>query len=547
MLLLDNFEQVVGAAPELSALLRACPNLHLLVTSRELLRVEGESQYRVPTLAEPEAIELFCARSRLEPDETVGELCRRLDDLPLALELAAARTSVLSPGQIVERLSQRLDLLKAGRDKDPRQRTLRATIEWSYELLDDAEQQLFARLSVFEGGCTLEAGEKVAGADLDTLQSLVDKSLVRHSDERFWMLETIRELALESLAAALDGELIRRGHAEWCLALARRVEPELEGGPNQAVWKSRLFAEVENFRAALTWAREADAALMLDLVGRLGLFFWSSGSVREGLAWIESAVSARGAGASRVRAEALLAAAWLAGYAGEGSRAREYAEESADLARAAGDERGLGRALREQAKAAMQLGERDDAKALLLEADALARRSEDVWNLSVVTNVLGDFALYDGDFQHALLRCGESLAIRKERGDEWGAAISGFNVGMALIGLDRYAEAGAQLRETLALCQRLGLTHMAAEALVGLAAAEMQRSNAEEAAYLLGAAELFFEESDEALWPFEAELRARTLERAQAELPGDAFERAWQEGLTATGAAAIARAPHSLD
>ena len=183
LLLLDNLEQVIEAAPELSTLLAACPNLTLLVTSRELLRVQGEVEYPVPALAEPEAVALFCERSQLEPSDEIAELCGRLDSLPLAVELAAARTSALTPMQILERLSQRLDLLKGGRDADPRQQTLRATIEWSYDLLSEEEQQLFARLSVFVGGCTLEAAEEVADANLDTLQSLVEKSLLRFTDE----------------------------------------------------------------------------------------------------------------------------------------------------------------------------------------------------------------------------------------------------------------------------------------------------------------------------------------------------------------------------
>ena len=181
LLLVDNFEQVIDAAPEVAALLAACPNLSLLVTSRELLRVQGEVEYPVPPLAETEAVALFCARSSLEPSDEVAELCRRLDNLPLAVELAAARTKALAPARILDRLAQRLDLLKGGRDADPRQQTLRATIEWSYDLLSEDERQLFRRLSVFAGGCTLEAAEQVCDADLDTLQSLVEKSLVRFS------------------------------------------------------------------------------------------------------------------------------------------------------------------------------------------------------------------------------------------------------------------------------------------------------------------------------------------------------------------------------
>jgi len=229
LLLLDNFEQVVEAAPGLSHLLAGCPNLRLLVTSRELLRVPGEHAYPVAPLDPEDGAGLFLARARATrpdfvADDSVSELCARLDYLPLALELAAARVRILSPTQLLERFAQRIDLLRAGRGVDPRQQTLRATIEWSYELLDPAEQQLFARLAVFAGGCTLEAAEEVAGGGLDTLQSLVDKSLVRSREGgRFWMLETIREYALERLEEAGELPEARRRHSDWCLRLA--LEP----------------------------------------------------------------------------------------------------------------------------------------------------------------------------------------------------------------------------------------------------------------------------------------------------------------------------------
>src|SRR5439155_12049109 len=216
-LLLDNLEQVIGAAPELSGLLRACPNLSLLCTSRELLRVQGEVEYQVPPLASAEAVTLFCERSRFEATAEIIELCDRLDDLPLAVELAAARTRALSPGQILERLSQRLDLLQGGRDADPRQETLRATIAWSHDLLSEEEQRLFRSLSVFAAGCTIEAAELVASADLDTLQSLSEKSLLRSANERYWMLETIREYALERLEESPGAEALRDHHAWYYL------------------------------------------------------------------------------------------------------------------------------------------------------------------------------------------------------------------------------------------------------------------------------------------------------------------------------------------
>ena len=192
LLVLDNLEQVIDVAPAIASLVEACANLHVLATSREPLRVRGEVEYEVLPLADPEAVELFCLRSGLETDAEVEQLCRRLDNMPLALELAAARTKTLTPAQILERLDQRLDLFRGGRDAEERQRTLRGTIEWSHDLLEAEEQLLFARLGVFAGGCTFEAAETVADADLDTLQSLVEKSLVRHTGDRFWMLETIR-------------------------------------------------------------------------------------------------------------------------------------------------------------------------------------------------------------------------------------------------------------------------------------------------------------------------------------------------------------------
>ena len=219
LLLVDNLEQVIEAAPQLSALLSACANLNVLVTSRELLRVRGEVEYAVPPLASPDAVALFCARSRLEPSEEIAELCVRVDELPLAVELAAARAKALSPRQILERLSQRLDLLEGGRDADPRQQTLRATIDWSHDLLSEEEQRVVRALSVFAGGCTLAAVEEVCSADIKTLQSLVEKSLLRFSNERYWMLETIRDYARERLDEAGETDALARRHADYHLAL----------------------------------------------------------------------------------------------------------------------------------------------------------------------------------------------------------------------------------------------------------------------------------------------------------------------------------------
>jgi predicted ATPase/class 3 adenylate cyclase len=330
LLLLDNLEQVIEAAPALASLLGACPNLALLVTSRELLRVQGEVEYPVPPLAEAEAVSLFSARAQLEPTDEVAELCRRLDNLPLAVELAAARTKALSPAQILERLAQRLDLLKGGRDADPRQQTLRATIEWSHDLLSDGERELFRRLSVFAGGCTLEAADDVCAADLDTLQSLVEKSLLRLSDERYWMLETIREYAWEQLDAH-ERDAVQRRHRAHVVALAEASADELHTAGESAV-SARLAPDYANIRAAVASALAAGEP---DDVGRiLGAvypFLISHGHLSEAREWAEAALAARDLLSDPGLAEALVGAGEIARFAGDLGRAIELKEELASV------------------------------------------------------------------------------------------------------------------------------------------------------------------------------------------------------------------------
>ncbi len=277
LLVFDNFEHVVDAAVELGALLAACPNLTVIVTSRELLRLQGETEYALPPLEGVEGVTLFCERARLENTPAVEELCRRLDSLPLAIELAAASTRLLSPEQLLARLGRRLDLLKGGRDADARQRTLRATIAWSYDLLAPDEQALLARLSVFVGGWTLEAAEAVCDAEVEGLLALLDKSLVRRSGDRYWMLETIREYAAEKLGDR-ETERLGRRHVEWFVALAE------EGAVvAREAWSERLEADHANLRAAIDWtADRRDADTELRLVTALWQFWADRGYVAEG-------------------------------------------------------------------------------------------------------------------------------------------------------------------------------------------------------------------------------------------------------------------------
>ena len=250
LLLLDDFEHVVDAAPELGNLLAVCEGLRLLVTSREALRISGEVELPVPPLADRDAVDLFCARARCDADDDVRALCAALDNLPLALELAAARVRVLSPSQILSRVSERLDLFVGGRDAGPRQRTLRAAIEWSHDLLSPPERRLFADLSVFAGGWTLDAAEQVVSAELDVLEELAEKSLVRLSGERFWMLETIRAFAIEQLERSGRTAELHRRHAEYFHSLTSGLNDLLETD-GQTDLLAHVDSELPNFRAAI--------------------------------------------------------------------------------------------------------------------------------------------------------------------------------------------------------------------------------------------------------------------------------------------------------
>ena len=344
LIVFDNFEQVVDAAPDVAALLSSCPNLDLLVTSREPLRVNAEQVYEVPPLAPQEGVGLFLARARavkpdFEGDESISEICRRLDDLPLALELAAARVTALTPGQILERLSHRLPLLTGGaRDLPERQRTLASAIDWSYELLTVPEQQAFARLSAFAGGCTLGDAEHVVDADLDTLQSLVDKSLLRHTDDRFWMLETIREYAVGRLEESGQREELDRRHAEHFLALVETAEPQVREGSKH--WLDRLEQEHDNLRVALERLEAlGELQLALRIAGAMADLWYHRGHVAEGRRRLESLLLADER-ATAARGKALNGASRLAVVAGDVSIARQLAEEGLALNRRLGNELG---------------------------------------------------------------------------------------------------------------------------------------------------------------------------------------------------------------
>jgi predicted ATPase/class 3 adenylate cyclase len=492
LLVLDNLEQVVESAVELAALLRDCPNLRLLVTSRERLRVDGEVVYPVPALAEPEAVELFCARARIEPEEAVAELCGRLDNLPLALELAAARVSVLTPAQILERISQRLDLFRAGRDADPRQQTLRATIAWSYDLLSPEDQRLFARMAVFRGGCTLEAAEEVVDANLDALQSLVDKSLLRHSEERFWLLETIREYAHELLDGSDERDAMRRRHADHYLALGELAYTErFDRG---LTWVRRLAAEHDNLRAALDDLQDRDPLGALQLAGALGWFWLARSHFAEGIRRLEDALASPAEDGPRT-ARALTSLGmiedetdplsrheqaielwlklgdetelattrdglgWALYMCGEKSRALRVFEQNLELARRLGHHALVNRSIAGICQLLVATGEFERAEPLALELHASTRDSEDVQNMVAADHFLSDCAMDRRDYilaeEHRLRALETTLRI----GDVMQQTIEVLGLAFTAAGLGRGEDALRLEGAIDAKWKELGVSH----------------------------------------------------------------------------------------
>ncbi len=526
LLVLDNVEQVIDAARALSELVSSCPNLRLLVTSRELLRIQGEVEYPVPPLASDEAVRLFCARSSVQPSAAIAQLCARLDDLPLAVELAAARTAVLAPEQILGRLGRSLDFLHGGRDRDPRQQTIRATIEWSHDLLTADERALFRRLSVFAGGCRLEAAEAVVAADLDVLQSLVEKSLIRLAAGRYWMLETVREFADEQLEAAGGAREIRLRHARWCADIVQQAEPELEGAAQDA-WLDRLAEEHDNIRAALSYA---DGDLRLQISGAMATFWWVHGHWTEGRGLLEAALAEPGPQDPRLRAKALEGEAHLATRQLDHGRATVLAEESLTIRRWLDDRSGIARSLRVLGLIASSEGDAHEFRRRTEESAAFARASGDAWALSMALNNLGYLALDARDLESAGRLFDEAIALAHRRGDLRSEAF--FLENMALTRLEGGDVEGARVDfvASLRLSHRLGFIEVAATTLIGLAAVSAAEDDAVRAARLLGGAERLLELTG-GQWDFvEARVLARTLAAIRQAPGGAPVEDALDEG-----------------
>jgi predicted ATPase len=488
LIVVDNFEQVIEASSQVGALPARCPQLRLLVTSRALLNVAAEREYPVLPLSDADAIILFQERAaRSGSPRTASEICRRLDRLPLAIELAAARTRTVEPDVLLARLDAALPVLTSRRrDLPERQRTLRATIQWSYELLELDAQALFARLATFAGGFTLEAAETVAGADIDSLEALVEASVVQVKADRFRMLETVREFALACLTETAERSELRRRHGEYFLGMAVRAQVELRGS-EQAHWLHALEREIDNLRATLSWAiEEHEYELALSLALSLERFWPAHGRAVEALTWFDALLAAP---AASVQATTRARALWVAGRQAmqvhQTARAQAFFEEAEPILREVDDRETLVYCLCELVKIRGQQGQATKATRLAEEALRVARQLGSPRPVSAALDILATDAATRNDHVRALDLLEESLALRRELGDPTVIVSSLYTVALSALALGDEDRARDGFAECLQLARQIGHLMLIAPAAANLGYLELFRGRVDEARSLL--------------------------------------------------------------
>jgi len=543
LLLLDNLEQLLPeAAPKVAGLLEA-PGVKLLTTSRERLAVSGEQEYTVPTLPLDAAVDLFTQRARqlkpsFEPDDHVAEIAHRVDGLPLALELAAARVKVLSAEGIAKRLDQSLTLLTAGaRDAPRRQQTLRATIEWSYDLLDPADQQLLACLAVFAGSLDVESAVVVCSADLDGLQSLVDKSLLRETEDgRFFMLETIREYALERFELSHDHEEIRRRHADRAL---KRAKSPLDRNL-RLEWHAAIERDYPDFRGALTWLREiGDHQSLLQLASRLGSYWDARLQLAEGRLWLEEALEAS-LEVTPERGRALATLGHIRWRQGDLPAARSSIAMAEAAARDLGDEVLLADAHSYRGGLESMAGNLKAARAEYEKATALHRARSDTALVAVMEHDLGLISVTEKDYPRARRHFEESFRLARESGVDWYAAGVLASLGYLELEEGNLERANSAVKEGLRLALDLGVVDTStAHDLYTLAAVTMLRGEPPAACVLVGASDAAFDLAGVAREPTAERAREETLRQAEARMGGEAMERAYARGSALTVVEAV--------
>jgi predicted ATPase/class 3 adenylate cyclase len=546
--LLDNLEQLLpDAARPLAELIAAAPGLRIVATSREPLRIAGELEFDLPPMEQSEALTLFIERAQavradVGDSEATRELIRRLDGLPLAIELAAARAKVLGPAELLERIAQRLDLLKGGRDVDERHATLRATISWSYDLLAQNEQVLFANLAVFPGGYSLSDAERVCDADVETLESLLDKSLVRRRTDpdgaqRFWMLETIREFAAERLESSGSLGQVRRRHAEHVLARAETLglSADASGTGVEEQYEVAQF-EQDNMRAALDWAVEGDPELGLRLALAL-LKFWLAVDPSEGADWIGAFLERADGAPAELRAMALRDLGGCIQMTGRPNEAEAHYRASLDLYESIGEPIGALRLRYRLAIVSFMCGELERARELaedaLGEALALGARFEE----SRILGTLSRIEFKEGNVASAYELELRSLEISRELGGwKWGDAIALIDLADLACRLHRPGAAEAHALDALALSRETGDRSRTAFALACLALVARIREDDLRAGTLWGSIE-----AEESRARLDGWLAARPGFGKRIEKPGDpTFESGRQRGLGFSTEEAIA-------
>jgi non-specific serine/threonine protein kinase len=572
LLLLDNFEHVVEMAPMVADLLAACPQLTVLATSRAPLHVPGEQEFLVSPLSFPasidahdahkpatlktyDAVALFEVRARATRPEfridgtnaaAVAEICRRLEGLPLAIEMAAARTKVLPPRALAERLGNRLDLLAlAAQNHAVRYPTLRAALDWSYSLLRPDEQRLLGRLAVFAGGCTLEAADAVCapggaagGSAVDVLagiEALVDQSLVQAEEQpegrpRFRLLETIRAYALERLTQSGEEETVRGRFAAYFADLADAAEKEIHG-PDQVAWLVRLDAEVGNLRGALDQARASgDAEFQMRLAGALWDYWWARGTIGEALWWLKSAVIAGKESPGEVRARALQGAGQAAALCAEFDQAAAFFRESEALWRMLGDTAGLAKSLSYQASLPWIQRDHMDARRVLQEALPLWKQLGDGWGIGYTLHALGLVAWTSGDNVEAEKQLQEALTHWRRVGEVRGIAFATVELSFVALSRGEAVPAETLARESLAMFDgwqdHLGYVLT----LISLAGGGLARGDADRAARLIGAADALCELTGTRLVPGLQQARGGVEAGARVLLGDTGFETALTEG-----------------
>jgi non-specific serine/threonine protein kinase len=540
---------VLGAALDIGELLTACPQLRALVTSREPLRLAGEQELRIPPLGQSQSVELFVERARAvnidfspRPDivSTIHELCRQLEGLPLAIELAAARARLLPPRAMLARFQPRLAMLTGGpRDAPTRQQTLRDTIAWSYNLLDAEEQALFRRLAVFVGGCALEAAEAIcaSGATViaERIESLVAKNLLRPvtdgaGDVRVTMLETVREFGIEQLAWSNELERLRRRHAAYFLALAEQAEPAL-GGPDIRTWVDLLEIERDNLRAALEWSltrhNQRDET-GLRLAGALGRFWWISGQFAEGRRWLKQAL-AHAEPASTVRMKALCRAGWLAHVQRDSRGANALLEESLAIAEQQHNQWWRAWVLHVLGRVAYFDYDASRAAAMGQRSLQIAELLGDTWLIAWALHLLGLAAYIAGDYTAATEHYERSLALRRELGHLEGLCIVLHLKGVAVYRLGRSIEALALVQDALAIARQINSTwffNCVLPVLASIAAAH----DPGRAARLGGAVSAMCESTQTLPIPITEALFNEGMQTARRKLGDAAFDSAWAAG-----------------